>query len=125
MHKPAHIGGPVEEKYKANCAHGRSALGNQDDGKNREKLSCIVHAQVVPAPAAVMCNELGCCLVEQHVLLVHDVFFLAEGSDYGCASHAFIEVGVDWDPERAMNAPKIVISLKEGRNNFAHHKGNN
>ncbi len=33
------------------------------------------------------------------MLLVHDVLLLTEGSDYGCASHAFVEVGVDWDPE--------------------------
>jgi len=99
VHNPSHIGGPSEEEHERDGFCSCSCLGNQEDGKNVEQLRAVKEAKVVPAPAAVMCNEMIGCLVEELVLPFHDAFFLTKGSDHTCSSHTLVEIRVDRTPK--------------------------
>lgn len=98
MHEPSHIVSPVEKEHKLNWVTCRFILGNQEQGEHVEKEAGIHHAKVVPAPAAVMSNEMRSRLVEEHMLLVHNGLLLTESANYRGTAHAFVEVAVDGSP---------------------------
>ena len=51
---------------------GGARLGDQEEGQNVEHGGAEEHAHVVPAPAAVMSDEVDGSLVEKIMLLLHD-----------------------------------------------------
>lgn len=101
VHQPAHVSGPSEEQNESDRVSGRSVLGDQKDCDDVEQLGSVEHAQVIPAPATMMCNKMGGGLVEKHMLLCHDCLFLTERANHCRASHALVEIGVDGAPQRA------------------------
>ena len=81
VHEPAHVLRPVQEEHQGNGISSSAVLGDQNQGHDGEELGHIVHSEVEPAPAAVMGDEVSCGLVQEHVLLLHDLLLLAEGAD--------------------------------------------
>ena len=116
MYDPLHVSSPSEEDHELDGFCGRSCLCNQEDGQNVEQLRAVKDAKVVPAPAAVVCNEISGCLVEKLVLLFHDAFFLSKGSDHACSSHALVEIRVYRTPNLCTDSMHLFISNHEGWN---------
>ena len=98
VHEPVHISGPPVEHNEGDLVVVHPVLSNQDQSHNVEHIGSVEHAEIVPAPAAMVSDEVRCGLVEKLVLLLHDGLLLAEGTDHSRAAHTLIEVAVDRAP---------------------------
>ena len=125
VHNPVHVLGPVVEKQQGDGISMATIFNDQNESKKEEKIAGIHHADVVPAPTAVMSNELESSLVHHFVLLFHDMILLTEGTNNSGSTHAFVEVTVDGAPKRAADFVKLAVSVGKEWHNFAEYQTNN
>ena len=109
-----HVDGPIEKLYERQSIFSHSMLGDHyyaDEGKN---LWWHVHAQIEPAPDAVMADEVQGRFVKHLILLLHNTFFLTKGADSACASHTLVEIRVNRAPKCWTYFVKLVVGAEIG-----------
>ena len=92
--KPAHVR-PVEEENERDVAYDAFVHDAGHDSANLDALGEPLHAELIPAPAAMVSDKVRGGVVQQGVLLCQDLLFLLEGSDDRLASHCLVEVAVN------------------------------
>ena len=60
-----------------------------------EDLDRVIHAIVVPAPAAYVSDKVNGSFDDDLVLLLHDGLFLAKCADHSRSAHGLIEVAFE------------------------------
>ena len=69
VYDPAHVNCPIEKKDEGDGVHSCPILDYHCEGQYVYQLACVLHAEVVPAPAAMLGDEVNRRFVQKKVLL--------------------------------------------------------
>ena len=83
-------------------------------------MTSVGHAQVEPAPAAMVSNEMCCDLVNHLVLTGKNMLLLTEGANDIRTSDRFLHVRAPWCVDAPANFMQLDISIKVRLRDFAH-----
>ena len=118
--EPSKRYGLVKEETKSDVADFAFVEDAQYDCRERDNLTSVGHAQVKPAPAAMVGNEMCCDLVDHLVLTSKDMLLLTEGTNDIRTSDRFLHVGAPWCVNALANFMQLDISVKVRLRDFAH-----
>ena len=118
--EPSKRYGLVKEETKGDVADFAFVEYAQYDCRERYDLTSVGHAQVKPAPAAMVSNEMCCDIVDHLVLTSKDMLLLTEGTNDIRTSDRFLHVGTPWCVNALANFMQLDISVEVRLRNFAH-----
>ena len=91
-----------------------SSLHSDDDGQasKEDELGCVVDSQVEPYPAAVVGDEVECCLIIEAPLFVLVGAGLVEGTDDAISTKGLVHVGLHGAVEGVTDSVELVVDVE-------------